>query len=220
MLTNSVDHPLQGELAPQVLGDVAGTPAPAAPASPGAAEVAVPPAQLQRLAGRYVGRGHTAALLVRDGQLVLNSVGQDARLRMTAEDEFFVETDSAQRFHVMPDQNGHPAYLQNTYSGFTCYRNDDQGQPAEDVADTQELVITTSGVPLGPARLEHLHSGDAILNITDGPPLLLHSFDRGHFLSTTGEVLDLRQTPPTYANIQLHPHPQSAERAPRTEGAR
>lgn len=210
VLTNSVDHPLQGSLAASVLGDLAGPLTQTAPTVPGLTEVAVSAAQLQSLAGCYVGRGgRTAALLVRDGHLVLRSAERDERLHMTAEDEFFVETDPAQRFRLLPDQNGHTAYLQNTYSGFTYYCNDVERQSAEDVADTQEFLVSTSGVPLGPARLQHLRGGDAILEIPDEPPLLLHPLHDGRYISTTGEVLDLRQNPPTYANIQLHPrHPQ------------
>lgn len=90
---------------------------------------------------------------------MLNSAGRDERLHMTAEDEYFLETDPVQRFRILPGQDGYPTYLQNTYSGFTRYRNDVEKRSGEDVADTQEFVVTTSGVPLGPARLQHLLGG-------------------------------------------------------------
>lgn len=222
VLTNSVDHPLQGTLSTRLLSDLAGQPPPATPSTP-PAQITVPHGQLRDIAGDYVGRGgDNVALLLRDSQLIFSSQGSDQPVRttaagdqpvrMTAASEFCLPADAAQRFRVLPGQDGRAGYLQNTHDGFTRYRNDvAELSPQDARGDSQEFVVTASGVTVGVVLLQQLPGGDALLDIPGEPRLHLARFAPTRYLSATGEVLDLGQTPPAYANIQLHPRGSSTK---------
>ena len=211
VLTNSVDHPMQGSLSARLLGDLAGPPPQAAP-GPLPAEIFVPPGQLRGLTGEYVGRGgDTVTLAIGDSRLVFASKGSEQPARMTAASEFCLQADPGQRFRVLPGQDGRAGYLQNAHDGFTRYRNDADGHSAPDAGpDAQAFAVTASGAAAGAALLRHLPGGDALLDMPGEPGLHLTRMGPARCRSATGETLDLGQAPPTYASIALHPRPSPA----------
>jgi hypothetical protein len=208
VLTNSVDHPLQGKLSIRLLGELSGTSTTRATETP-----ATPPAgltvsadQLGALAGEYVGRGgDIATLLVRDSQLIFRNSDTDQSVRMTAATEFRLDSDASQRFRVLPCQDGRPGYLQNAYDGSTRYRNDvpDQSPLDQDHGD-QEFVVTRSGTTVGSALLRQLPGGDGLLRMPNQPTLRLAEIGQDLYISAMGEVLNLARHPPSYGSIRLH----------------
>ncbi|MGW7686322.1 serine hydrolase domain-containing protein [Kribbella sp. NPDC054772] len=68
----------------------------------------------------------------------------------------------------------------------------------------RDYAIRASGVPNGTARLRK--ENDVLLfNHWHGETLRLREHTSGIYVAANGETLDLTRTPPTYANVRLHP---------------
>jgi hypothetical protein len=203
VLTNSVDHPLQGALAHQVLMELAGGPrertAPIPATYPVSTEVA------QRLAGDYVGRLGWQTIAAEGSSLVLITGEERRPLRIVAPDEVMLADRPHERFRFLPDGDGAAQYLLRLSDGLVWYRNNvayrmSTGRWAEFEA---EYVIEAQGVRISRVRLR----SDGGVLLYEEPPgvrgLRLEEHRPGIFYSSTGEVLDLTREPPTYANIRL-----------------
>jgi hypothetical protein len=104
------------------------------------------------------------------------------------------------------DDAGRPSYLERTADGFVRYRNDlPETTPAPpDGPWNRDYAIRANGVREGTARLRK-EDGFLLFDYWGGGTLRLRKHAHGIYVSATGEVLDLTRTPPTYANIRLHP---------------
>ncbi|MFI5695361.1 serine hydrolase domain-containing protein [Kribbella sp. NPDC051586] len=77
-------------------------------------------------------------------------------------------------------------------------------QPAKpDGPWNRDYVVRASGVRVGTAR-PRKENGQLYFDHWHGETVRLREHVPGLYLSSTGEMLDLTRTPPTYANIRLH----------------
>jgi CubicO group peptidase (beta-lactamase class C family) len=206
VLTNSFGHTLHNELAARIVrelatsaGRVAGRP-PAGPGDDGAAAPApagdgelAGPADASA-AGEYIGRlGDCAEVVAGPGRLRVRGAGPG-------------------RYRVLPPAGGSAGYLQNLADGTTRYKNDPGATPASalDPDRAGTYVLKASGVTLETYRI--LQDGDSpVIEMPDDNEepggrrlrLRLAPLAPGRYLSSMGEVLDLRPDRPVYANMQL-----------------
>jgi len=186
VLSNSVDHDLQNELAAYVVrtcagrSDADGRPGPVRPAP--STTVSDP-----ALAGTYVGRlGEVIELIPKD------SDGVDPL--------------------VLTDPDGNARYLVNDFTGDVYYRTHLPSAPPSRLPDAScgTYYSTVAGVPVAPFRLrqagEHAWIDVARSGSLDNAlSLQLESIGDGAYLSATGEVLRLLPDGASYANIPLVP---------------
>lgn len=147
--------------------------------------------------GEYIGRNDDCLRIVGDGTIVHDK--RSIPLAFTGDREFVAGTE---RFRL------DPPYLIRLSDGFTFYRNDVPATRSPEPPDgpwNRQYTIRASGVPIGTVRLLR-EDGVHLLESSSGPHLIrLEPQVRGLFRSATGETLDLRPDPPTYANIRLWP---------------
>ncbi|WP_326823306.1 serine hydrolase domain-containing protein [Streptosporangium sp. NBC_01756] len=184
VLTNSVDHDLQNELAADIVRRLAdGHGSPATP--PPAATSPYP----QDAAGRYVGRlGDIRDIVARDGELH----GVDGR-------SVFLR-----------DAAGHVRYHLDAVTGDVRYRTavPELGPSTLEPGLAGDYESRVGEVPMAPYRLRQ--DGDhAVIDLPsrgslDDPiTLQLTAAGPGRYLSATGEVLTVGDAGPAYANIPL-----------------
>ncbi|MFF0344332.1 serine hydrolase domain-containing protein [Kribbella sp. NPDC004875] len=197
VLTNSTNHSLQGQLSNDIFQDL--VPRRPRRRGPSAQPVAVSAAAL---AGEYTGRGHDPMTLTGDGTLIRN--GTRHQVEFVGPLEFRVENELF-RFRDL-DGAGRPAYLESSADGFVRYRNEvPPPDPAEpDGPWNRDYAIHASGVRDGTARLRK-ENGVLLFDHWGGGTLRLHEHVPGIYVAANGETLDLTRTPPTYANVGLHP---------------
>jgi CubicO group peptidase (beta-lactamase class C family) len=205
-LTNSLDHPLQTTFATRLLRELSGHRRPRRPPPRRAPEVRVSARRLADLAGEYVGRGgESVRLTVRDRRLFLEDGTANRPARMTGEDSFDLDDDPGQRYRVLRDDAGDVVCLQNTDDGVTRMRNDAAALGRATVRRTRGFVATRNGARYARLTVRELAGGHALIDLDRWPTLSATRLGAGRYLSSTGEVLDLTVTPPTYANIPLRP---------------
>lgn len=194
VLTNSFGHTLQNELAARIVRELAaaagrGTGSP--PDAVGDGELAAPAEASAE--GEYIGRlGDCAEIVAGHGRLHVRGAGPG-------------------RYRVLPG-TGSAGYLQNLADGTTRYKNDPAATPAStlDPERAGTYVLKASGVPVGTYRIFQDGDSPVIEMPSDNEEpgerrlrLRLAPLVPGRYLSSMGEVLDLRPDSPVYANMQL-----------------
>ena len=201
VVTNSDDHPLQGELVFDILEDLVG--------AADRPEVArLPPRYVIRaddaatMAGEYVSRDDHVTIR-RDGDsLVLEGDGTSHVLRPVDRGRFVLEDGTGDAYRVLPFEDDRAAYLQRRSDGFTRCRNrlpDVNGPNA-----TRRFGVRQFGRPYGVATLVVASDGAGQFTFADEPAVRVDQKLPGLWFAAHGEVLDLTCSPPTYANIELH----------------
>lgn len=125
-------------------------------------------------------------------------------------DEFILEADPSQRFRVLSGQDGRLRYLQNCYDGVTRYLNEVSDHSTKGDPVDQFFAVSGSRTTIGMAVVRLSADSDAFIEFSgfdDETRLQLRQISAGRYMSSTGEVLDLDSSPPTYANIPLHRQP-------------
>jgi hypothetical protein len=199
VLTNSYDHDLPNELARAFATHAAGP-----PSAPVAADPDPAATDLGELAGEYVARFDVLTLRL-DGTGLL-AVQGDATdpVRPIGTRTVEVQDDRRTRLRATPGRDGPIGYLHDLRDGRTFYRNDVPGPPASTM-DTVHLGTYTAsawGVPVARYRLAQ-DGRSPVIQPDSGPALRLSPIDAGHYLSSTGEILDVSGPTPSYANIAL-----------------
>ncbi|MGI8404956.1 MAG: serine hydrolase domain-containing protein [Thermomicrobiales bacterium] len=210
VLTNSVDHP-QGSLVKGVMKELS--------TSTFSAPSLRPPIQLkrdaiERLCGEYVGRGDTIAVLRMDGEGPSFWIDEEPKVIRFVDERAFMIGDEARETYrfLMDDTSDIPRYLQCVDNGGVWYRNDVPRLPADLPANVDDVwnrryVVRSNGLPVQTIRL--IRDNDiTILDPQDSIPLRLREHRQGIYYSAMGEVLDLTDNPPAYANLALHPMAQ------------
>jgi CubicO group peptidase (beta-lactamase class C family) len=148
-------------------------------------------------AGEYVGGGNECLRIVGDGTIIHDK--RSIPLAFTGDREFVAGTE---RFRL------DPPYLIRLSDGAAFYRNDVPATRSPEPPDgpwNREYTLRAAGVPIGTVRLLR-ENGVYLLERPGGAQLIrLEPQVKGLFRSATGETLDLRRDPPTYANIRLWP---------------
>lgn len=218
VLTNSVDHDLQNELAADIVrrlaagarpGDAA--PAPTEPPAPPAPSSTPPPPE--ELAGRYVGRlGDILAFVVRAGRLA-QVEPEEAVVAFEGELTVLLPGDplgSPRRLVFLRDAAGHVRYLLDAGTGDVLYRTvvPELGPSTLDPGLVGDYESRVGDVPMSPYSLRQ--DGDhAVIDLsrkgslTDPITLQLAPVVPNRYLSTTGEVLTVGDDSVVYANIPL-----------------
>jgi CubicO group peptidase (beta-lactamase class C family) len=155
-------------------------------------------------AGEYIGRGGDSLRIVGDATIVHDK--RSTPMSFTADREFRAGTE---RFRL------DPPYLIRLSDGFTFYRNDVPATRSPEPTDgpwNRTYTIRAAGVPINTVRLLR-ESGLYLIDSSSWPrPIRLELQVKDVFRSATGETLDLRCDPPTYANIRLVPHSKEIQR--------
>jgi CubicO group peptidase (beta-lactamase class C family) len=205
VLTNSVNHPLQQALAFRVLKALVAAPV-ARPASlprafPHVAEV------MPHMVGEYVGRSGRVTIAAEGTRLVLVARDERHRLRVVSPDEVVIQSRPVERYRILPGSGGSPLVLLRVSDGSVWYRNDPPLGGSRLGRWTEfegEYAIKMYGVPIKRVRLVADSRGMRLVQSPDDEGLWLREHAPGLFFSTMGEALDLTQSTPTYANIELH----------------
>jgi CubicO group peptidase (beta-lactamase class C family) len=204
VLTNSTAHPLQRELASDILIDLPGVrssresvPAPSRDGAATPRHGAVPSAAVD---GGYVGGGDQVTL---SGGFLIAGESRKAVEFVSAE-EFTVEGELYRLRDF--DSDGRPAYLEAVKDGSVRYRNDLPDPAPADVDGpwNRDYAIHVSGVRDGIARLRK-ENGVHLFDHWNGRTVRLREHRPGLYLAANGETLDLTRTPPTYASVRLEP---------------
>jgi CubicO group peptidase (beta-lactamase class C family) len=203
VLTNSTSHPLQWELASEIFRDL--VPSRPRPSAPPPKTVPVSAESMAAMAGDYVGRSDDTETFTLEGDrgILIRDVTPQP-VEFIGPTDFRI--DQEQYTFRGLDDAGRPSYLERTADGFVRYRNDlPETTPAPpDGPWNRDYAIRANGVREGTARLRK-EDGFLLFDYWGGGTLRLRKHAHGIYVSATGEVLDLTRTPPTYANIRLHP---------------
>lgn len=204
VLTNSVDHPLQGQLALRILHDLTDRqPCPASPAATPAPRPHAAPIE-PSMVGQYVGRGGACVTLQdSDHGAILIHDGAAEPVQLVTPGEFAGTDTPDHRHRIRPGDGVSHGYLQRLDDGFVWYRNPTPDKEPDTVGE-RNFSMTASGNTCGSVRLRYLADGIALIDLPDHPTLRLDKRSPGLFSSATGEVLDLTRETPRYANIRLH----------------
>jgi CubicO group peptidase (beta-lactamase class C family) len=197
VLTNSFDHDLPNELARAFATHVARPTPVAVPADPAATD-------LGELAGEYVGRFDVLTLRLDGTGLVAVKGDATDPVRAIGPRTVEVQDDRRTRLRATAGRDGSIGYLHDLRDGRTYYRNDVPGPP-ESTMDTAHLGTYTAsawGLPVARFRLAQ-DGASPVIQPDSGPALRLTPIDADHYLSSTGEVLDVGGASPSYANIAL-----------------
>lgn len=214
VLTNSTNHPLQWTLASSIFSDlVPGTDRPESTPLPAPDDMDAK--TRARISGTYIGRGLDRATITVDRTPeTLTTGAEEHGIRVIGPREFIVTDGSHDRYRILDDQHGQPKYLQRCTDGYTRYRDDASQVPRQDDRSPEgpwnrTYIIRAQGTPIARCRLVHTDGQYLAIHTDwpDGTPVTLQLTDNGHGLLTTstGETLDLTQTPPTLGNIKLSP---------------
>jgi hypothetical protein len=221
VLTNSVDHTAHINISQRIIGELGGRSTDAPTSLPRPATISQE--TLDRLVGEYIG-GEDAAKVVLDGEsLAVLIAGDKHPARVVAPDQVILEEGSLaggphlfyygtvkrhERYRFLPDDDGRPRYMQRMEDGYVRYRNDpfpsDQPIPIDPQWEAT-YRIKESGVTVSSVALRN-DSGSPVLEHGTAEDLSILRLGRhrpGLYFCSTGEALDLTQTPPTYANIKL-----------------
>jgi CubicO group peptidase (beta-lactamase class C family) len=222
ILTNSFDHSLQNELAHQIVEHVSAV-KPASSGRPARVDPAsfATPAHadgddldgIEDCLGQYVGRlDDCIEVRVDAGRLLVqNGVGYQARIVGPRTIE--LDNPVKERFRFANGPDGTVAYMVAVRDGQTKYRNGPASTPgpALDPASEGTYNARVWGVPMGRYRLAQDGESSVIEKLADAYgsedepviSLFLTAIEPGLYMSSMGEVLDLRSATPTYANIPL-----------------
>lgn len=206
VLTNSTDHSLQGHFASALLGRLVGGGADTVPLP--STPTRWPDTALRiGLEGEYVGRD--SVLLVsstgkgldmrmdEDAPIPLEFCGQDATgFSACAGGRVFRLATNGRRLRVVMGSDG-SVWSWN-------HGPNEQPDPSAPSPGARTFIVRQLGIAVARPRLWTANgvtwfgpwSGAHALRLTEHQP--------GLFFSSTGEALDLSQSPPTYANIPLH----------------
>jgi hypothetical protein len=221
VLTNSVDHTTHIDLSQRIIGELGGRSTDAPPSFPRPATVSQE--MLDRLVGEYIGDEDAAKVELDGERLAVVIAGDKHPARVVPPDQVILEEGSLaggphlfyygtvkrrEEYRFLPDDDGRLRYMQRIEDGYVRNRNDlfhsDQPIPLDHQWEAtyriKESGVTSDSVALrndnvGPV-LEHGSAEDlSILRLGQHGP--------GLYFCSTGEALDLTQTPPTYGNIKL-----------------
>lgn len=216
VLTNSFDHDLQNELTRRIVAHVAGASTSDRPAPP-AVPTEIPPgdplADAHELTGQYVGRlDAPVELTIEHDQLLVRTAGTTRSARLIAPRTIELDGPERERHRFDPGRDGTIAYMVALRDGTARYRNDARTTPPSqlDAAHAGTYAVSSWGVETGRWRLAQDGSSPTIGPLAAGEQatapavaLRLAPIAPDLYLSSTGEALDLRTQPPTYAGIAL-----------------
>ncbi len=211
-LTNSFEQSLPFDLARSIVARVAGgertpppQPSPAAGGDGGELGAA------GELVGEYVGRlGPPLRVLVEGGRLLVR--GEETRpARLLDPQTLELGGGERERFRFDPGPAGAATYMLELREGTARYRNEAAWGASStlDPAAAGTYVADAWGVPVASYRLAQQGEAPVIEPVPGeftGPEpvsLRLAPIEAGLFLSSTGEVLDLRGPVPSYSNVAL-----------------
>jgi CubicO group peptidase (beta-lactamase class C family) len=185
ILTNSFDHDLQNALARRIVAALAGG------GGRHAEEDGPPDDRVGRddVAGRYVGRlDDGVTVTVVDGRLRIDGAPADA-----------------QRHRFLTDADGTIAYMMDLRDGGVRYRDDAALTPPStlDPARAKTYIVRNWGVETDRCELAQNGASPVLRRAGAEVGLRLRPIGTDLYMSSTGEVLDLRGERPTYANIVL-----------------
>jgi CubicO group peptidase (beta-lactamase class C family) len=207
VVTNSDDHPLQGDLVFDILDDFVGAVnAATTPQLP--ARLVISADDAATLAGDYVSRDDRVTIRSDGHALVLEEDGAEHVLRPIGQDMLVLEDGSGEAYRVLSFGGDRAAYLQRRSDGFTRCRNRLPDLDGATVA--RRFGVRKFGRPDGVATLVVAGGGAGQLTFADEPAVRVEQRLPGLWFAAHGEVLDLTCSPPTYANIELHEHRSSS----------
>jgi len=217
VLTNSFDNSLPDEIARRIVAEVAiQRGLPKATAGEPVGYHALPEARMSAaadLVGQYVGRlDQGVEVVIEDGQLLVR--GEQAHLACLIGPRMIEVQDPERSRYLFTDgPEGSVAYMLAIRDGYARYRNDESltARSRLDPARVGIYVARSWGVPTGSYRLRQDGNGAVIEHRSDDygkPPqstvsLRLSEVAKDLYLSSMGEILDLRTESATYANIAL-----------------
>jgi hypothetical protein len=214
VLTNSSNHPaLRQEIVFEAfdrLGALGEAPEPSqSPASQ------LPHEQLRRLRGTYIGRGDALQLELRGEALGTVSPEGFKPLRFVSETEALLPEDEFGthqiRFVFDETNSSHPAHVVSLRDGSSwSYDSGPDDPPGPDHEHWDRYAgkfrIKVHGTHVATTEVRR-RDGYLVLEFrVQGDPdlsLRLTEFEPGLFFTSTGEAVDFRVSPPTYANIPM-----------------
>lgn len=204
VLTNSFDHDLHNVLAHQFVEHVAREarlPSATRPASSESVDV-----EADALIGEWVGRLSSLQIRRSDGGIDVVRGDTTYPARPIGRHTIEIQHADCTRLHASEGRDGSIAYLLDLRDGHVYYRNEAATTPGStlDPAYAGTYVASAWGLPIRRYRLAQ-DGASPVIQASNDPALRLTSIDAGHYLSSTGEVLDLTGPNPTYANIRLDP---------------
>lgn len=219
VLTNSFDHDLQNELTRRIVAHVAGASTVGRPApAPALAEPSpsLPIADARELAGQYVGRlDAPVEVILEDDRLLVRTDGTTRPARLIAPRTIELDGPERERHRFLPRRAGTIAAMVALRDGTARYRNAADATPPSrlDPEHAGTYAAHSWGVPTARWRLAQDGASPTIGPVAaddEAAPtvaLRLTPIEPGLYLSSTGEALDLRTQPPTYAAVALHRQP-------------
>ena len=173
----------------------------------------LPPERLRRLSGTYIGRGSSLRLELRGEEL--GSVSGDGfePLTFASDTEALLPEDEFGpheiRFVFEEANSPHPAHVVSLRDGSTWSYNNGPDDPPGPDHEHWDRYLGTFGI-----KVHGIHVATAELCRRDGYLVLefrgaaelslrLTEFEPGLFFTSTGEAVDFRVSPPTYANVPL-----------------
>lgn len=224
VLTNSFDHSLENEITRWVIKELTAgdgrevDPGPelsgvdAAEREPIDDTASVEDQDLARLVGEYIGRlGDKMDVFAENGRLCVRGAEQ-CGAEVVGPDTIRLENARRDRYRFTTDGSGYHTYMHRLRDGQVRYKNDPAATPPStlDPGWQGDYRVKAWGVPLTTYRLVQAGASPAIEMATDREDpvaprhaLRLAPVAPGLYLSSMGEMLDLRPPTPTYANIRL-----------------
>lgn len=219
ILTNSsVDHKMHVDISQRIIGELGrrSTDVPASLPEP----ATISREMLDRLVGEYVGERDAASVILDGESVAVLLAGHKHPARVVAPDQIILEevslaggshlftTKRRERYRFLPDDDGRARYMQRMDDGYVRYRNDPFPSDPPIALHPQwegTYRIKVSGVTLSSVELRNDNGCPVLEHGTaeDLSVLRLGQHRPELYFCSTGEVLDLTQTPPTYANIKL-----------------
>jgi CubicO group peptidase (beta-lactamase class C family) len=222
ILTNSFDHSLQNELAHQIVEHVCAsqlasseqpTRDPAIPLTTPTSADGNDVGGIEDCLGEYVGRLDDRFEVRVDAGRLLVQDGVPYQARVVGPRTIELDNPVKERFRFDTGPGGTVAYMVAVRDGQTRYRNEPAPMPGPglDPASEGTYNAVVWGVPMGRYRLAQDGESPVIEKLADAygsedepvTSLFLTAIEPGLYMSSMGEVLDLRSATPTYANIPL-----------------
>lgn len=208
VLTNSFDHDLPTELARAFAENVAhGAALPSSPAPSPTPAIPTDPAALVEPAGEYVGRLDRITLRDgNDGWVAVRGAHVHHVRQVRAVGSRTVELDDGHRTRLRAStgRDGSIAYLLDLRDGQAYYRNDVAAMPPSTLPSAYLGTYRASLCGVEVARFRIAQDGATPVVQQDHHAALgLVPIDATHYISSTGEVLDLNAPGVSYRNIAL-----------------
>jgi CubicO group peptidase (beta-lactamase class C family) len=164
------------------------------------------------LPGQYVGRLDDAVAVRASGDRLIVQGTETRAARLVAPRTIELDTPGRERYRFEDGPNGPATYMLAVRDGTVRYRNDAGRTPSStlDPARTGDYVVRSWGVPTARYRLAQDGPSPVLEKLAGdraGPSIRLRlaPIAPDLYLSSMGEVLDLRAPIPTYANVPLEP---------------